>query len=104
MKIDRAIIDGVCVVKISGEISFREKTNIKGQFEIILKEMCESEIKEMKIDASGINYIDSLEIGFFVNLKKNMHKDGIEMLFTNVSEEVMTVFKLLSLEKVLCKK
>lgn len=104
MKIDMAILDGICVVKISGEISFREKTNVKEEFETILNEMQKSEIKEMRIDASGINYIDSLEIGFFVNLKKNMHKDGMELIFINVSEEVMTVFKLLSLEKVLCKK
>lgn len=102
MKIDMAILNSVCVVKISGEISFREKINIKEKFDMILKEMRENEVKEMKIDASGINYIDSLEIGFFVNLKKNMSKEGMELLFINVSEEVMTVFKLLSLEKVLC--
>ncbi len=104
MKIDGIKLNGVYSVRISGEISFREKNNIKDEFNIILKDMRDSEIKEMMIDASGINYIDSLEIGFFVNLKKNMKKEGMDLLFINVSDEVMTVFKLLSLEKVLCKK
>jgi anti-sigma B factor antagonist len=104
MKIEGIKISGIYSVKISGEISFREKNNIKDEFNIMLKDMRDNEIKEMMIDASGINYIDSLEIGFFVNLKKNMKKEGMDLLFTNVSDEVMTVFKLLSLEKVLCKK
>lgn len=103
MKIDKAEIEGEYVVRVSGEISFREKDYIKEEFNLIAGNMKKSGIKNMLIDASEIDYIDSLEIGFFVTLKKNLNKEGIEMKFINVAPEVMTVFKLLSLEKILCR-
>lgn len=103
MKIDKAEIEGSYVVKLSGEISFREKESVKIEFISIAEKMKQAGIKNMLIDASDMNYIDSSEIGFFVNLKKNLNTDGIDMRFVNVSREIMTVLKLLSLEKILCR-
>ena len=50
MKIDKAEIEGEYVVRVSGEISFREKDYIKEEFNLIAGNMKKSGIKNMLID------------------------------------------------------
>lgn len=85
-------------VYIEGEVSIEERDKLINYFSEILLEMEVKKIKSLIIDFSGLIYIDSMGISYFIKLNKMINKIEKELIFINVPEIIKNIFSLLSLE------
>jgi anti-sigma B factor antagonist len=84
------------LVVISGDI---EMVTIK-DFKEKLLQLGQSTEKDVEIDLSHVEYIDSSGVGVLISLLKMQKKKGKELKIEKVSDKVLSVLKLSSLADV----
>ena|SRR5271157_1862987 len=95
---DIQINDEVDVVKITvqGDIEMMTIKNFKER----LFEIGHNVDKNIEIDLSSVDYIDSSGVGVLISLLKLQKKKGKELFIKKVSPKVLNVLKLSSLSDV----
>lgn len=96
MEIDVKEHDDLVLVKVNGDI---EMMSIKN-FKQILFEIGQNIDKDIEIDLSDVDYIDSSGVGVLISLLKLQKKKGKELRMGKVSSKVLNVLKLSSLSDV----
>ena len=84
------------IVVVKGDI---EMMTIK-DFKDKLLNLGQNSEKDIEIDLSGVDYIDSSGVGVLISLLKLQKKKGRLLKMSNVSEKVLDVLKLSSLADV----
>jgi anti-sigma B factor antagonist len=84
------------MVVISGDI---EMVTIK-DFKEKLLQLGQSTEKDVEIDLSNVEYIDSSGVGVLISLLKMQKKKGKDLKIEKVSDKVLSVLKLSSLADV----
>jgi anti-sigma B factor antagonist len=84
------------LVVISGDI---EMVTIK-DFKEKLLQLGQSTDKDVEIDLSNVEYIDSSGVGVLISLLKMQKKKGKDLKIEKVSDKVLSVLKLSSLADV----
>ena len=84
------------IVVVKGDI---EMMTIK-DFKDKLLNLGQNSDKDIEIDLSGVDYIDSSGVGVLISLLKLQKKKGKTLKMSNVSEKVLDVLKLSSLADV----
>lgn len=88
--------DSTIVITIIGDIEMMTIKNFKHK----LLEIGENIDKDIEIDLSNVNYIDSSGVGVLISLLKLQKKKGKKLLINKVSSKVLNVLKLSSLSDV----
>lgn len=83
-------------IRVSGDI---EMMSIK-DFKTKLFDVGENTDKDVEIDLSDVNYIDSSGVGVLITLLKRQRSKGKTLKIAKVSPKVMNVLKLSSLSDV----
>lgn len=83
-------------VVVSGDI---EMMTIKKFKEELLK-LGQSADKDIELDLQNVDYIDSSGVGVLISLLKLQKKKGKNLLIEKVSDKVLNVLKLSSLDDV----
>ena len=86
----------VVTIAVSGDI---EMMSIK-DFKTKLFEVGENTYKDVDIDLSNVEYIDSSGVGVLITLLKRQKSKGKTLNISKVSPKVMNVLKLSSLSDV----
>lgn len=85
-------------VSVFGEVSIEKREKLGDQFLEILSQMELEGIKKLIVDFSGLKYIDSMGISYFVKLKKTLKLKESELVFINTPDVIKKIFLLLSLD------
>ena len=96
MEIDVQENDTSISVKVHGDI---EMITIKA-FKEKLSEIGEKADKDVEIDLSEVDYIDSTGIGILITLLKRQRNKGKKLIIIKANSKVLAVFKLSSLLKI----
>jgi len=96
MEIDVQERDNSVFLKVHGDI---EMMSIK-TFKQKLFEIGQNTDKDIEIDLSEVDYIDSSGVGVLISLLKLQKKKGKELNIEKVSSKVLNVLKLSSLSDV----
>ena len=88
--------EGVVNITVNGDI---EMMTIK-TFKQKLFEIGQNVDKDIEIDLSNVDYIDSSGVGVLISLLKLQKKKGKELKIEKVSSKVLNVLKLSSLSDV----
>ena len=96
MEIDVQENDVSISLKVYGDI---EMIRIKA-FKEKLSEIGEKADKDVEIDLSEVDYIDSSGIGILITLLRRQRNKGKKLIITKASPKVLEVFKLSSLLKI----
>lgn len=96
MEIDVQERDTNVFLKVHGDI---EMMSIK-TFKQKLFEIGQNSNKDIEIDLSDVEYIDSSGVGVLISLLKLQKKKGKELKIDKVSSKVLNVLKLSSLSDV----
>ncbi|EQA43241.1 STAS domain protein [Leptospira broomii serovar Hurstbridge str. 5399] len=92
---DVSIEDGICIVKIQGNVSLKNAFALK---ELIIKQFDEGN-KEIIIDFEGDVYLDSSGIGAIFNTQKYVTERQGSLKLRNLSRDVMTILRIANLDK-----
>ena len=100
---------------MSGELEFKTelaeefvKVYIKGEIDIYnaqkfkekLCEIIETFKKDLKIDLTELNYLDSTGLGIFVSVLKKAKTNGKDIYLLNLKENIKKLFKITGLDKI----
>ena len=96
MNIDVTEDDATVTIIVNGDI---EMMTIKS-FKQKLFEIGQDIDKDIEIDLSNVDYIDSSGVGVLISLLKLQKKKGRNLMINKVSSKVMNVLKLSSLSDV----
>ncbi|MFA5518761.1 MAG: STAS domain-containing protein [Spirochaetota bacterium] len=96
MQIDVQESDDIVVITVNGDI---EMMTIK-TFKQILFEAGQNIDKDIEIDLTEVDYIDSSGVGVLISLLKLQNKKGKSLRIDKVSSKVLNVLKLSSLSDV----
>jgi len=96
MEIDVQEKDTQIMIKVNGDI---EMMSIK-LFKQKLFEVGQNTNKDIEIDLSDVDYIDSSGVGVLISLLKLQKKKEKELIIEKVSSKVLNVLKLSSLSDV----
>mgnify|MGYP001396307296 FL=1 len=96
MEIDIKESEQLVVIKVIGDI---EMMSIK-TFKEKLFEVGQNSDKNIEIDLSEVDYIDSSGVGVLISMLKLQKKKGKELIIQKVSSKVLNVLKLSSLSDV----
>ncbi|HON14946.1 MAG TPA: STAS domain-containing protein [Spirochaetota bacterium] len=96
MEIDIKESEQLVVIKVIGDI---EMMSIK-TFKEMLFEVGQNSDKNIEIDLSEVDYIDSSGVGVLISMLKLQKKKGKELIIQKVSSKVLNVLKLSSLSDV----
>lgn len=82
--------------------------SVKGEIEVYslpeFSRMAESYLggpKELRLDLSGLEYIDSSGLGFLVTLHERMDRQGQRLVLMHLRSHVARVFKITRLDQIL---
>lgn len=64
-----------------------------------LRSLVEEGPKELVIDLSGVEMVDSVGIGAFIATHNSMSKTGRKFIVTNVSQDIYNLFKIMRLHQ-----
>lgn len=84
------------IVVVKGDIEIMTIKDFKDK----LLNLGQNSEKDIEIDLSGVDYIDSSGVGVLISLLKLQKKKGRVLKMSNVSEKVLDVLKLSSLADV----
>ena len=84
------------IVVVKGDIEMMTINDFKDK----LLNLGQNSEKDIEIDLSGVDYIDSSGVGVLISLLKLQKKKGRVLKMSNVSEKVLDVLKLSSLADV----
>lgn len=82
-------------VSIAGEIDIYTAQLFKEK----LYNVVDSSGKDLKIDCSGLNYIDSTGLGIFIGALKKTRLNGKEIYLDNMKDNIKKLFIITGLDK-----
>lgn len=85
------------VVLLSGEVDVYTAAKLKET----LTPLAEQEDKELVVDLSNINYIDSTGLGIFIGALKTTEKSNSTLKLTGLNERVRKLFEITGLNEVI---
>lgn len=92
---DVSLEDGICVVKIQGNVSLKNAFALK---ELVIRQFDEGH-KEIILDFEGDVYLDSSGIGAIFNTQKYVTERHGHLRLRNLSRDVMTILRIANLDK-----
>jgi len=66
-----------------------------------IQEVIDSGCFNVHVDCSGLRYISSAGLGVFISFMDELASNGGKFVFSNLSEHIHNVFKLLGLEQLM---
>ncbi len=88
--------DSIVNIKVNGDIEMMTIKNFKQK----LFEVGQNVDKNIEVDLSDVDYIDSSGVGVLISLLKLQKKKGKSLVINKVSSKVLNVLKLSSLSDV----
>ncbi|SDO32108.1 STAS domain-containing protein [Alkalicoccus daliensis] len=85
------------VAQVSGEVDVYTATKLKET----LTPLAEQEDKELVVDLSGVDYIDSTGLGIFIGALKASEKSGTSLTLTGLNSRVKRLFEITGLHEVI---
>lgn len=85
------------IVFLSGEVDVYTASKLKES----LTPLAEQENKELVVDLSNINYIDSTGLGIFIGALKATEKSNSTLKLTGLNERVKKLFEITGLNEVI---
>jgi anti-sigma B factor antagonist len=80
-------------MSVSGDIEIMSIKELKES----LLDIGQNENKDVELDLSGVNYIDSSGVGMLITLLKLQKNKGKSLVISKISPKVLNVLKLSSL-------
>lgn len=93
MQVTKKTLGQVVIIGISGNL---DMNNVKLVKEIFDKEV-EKGSKNIAIDMSNLNYIDSSGIGVFIGLMRKLKEVGGSVILFNLTENIKRIFQMTKL-------
>ena len=90
------IVGRTLVAHIDGDLDHHCATNIRRELDKILKR---SEIKNLILDFSGLDFMDSSGIGLVMGRYRILSRTGAELNITGTSPQIYKVMKLAGIER-----
>ncbi|MFA5479536.1 MAG: STAS domain-containing protein [Candidatus Muiribacteriota bacterium] len=95
LDIKKDYIGQECIyIKLTGKLIYDTEEEVNLTFEEII-----SLEKNILLDLSDLNYINSSGLGIFINLLKNIKKINRRLVIINPGAEVRMLFEITSLDK-----
>jgi anti-anti-sigma factor len=86
--------DDLVFVKLNGKLIYDTEEDVNLTFDSILEDS-----KNVILDISELNYINSSGLGIFINFLKNMKNIGKRLIILKPSLEVKMLFEITSLDR-----
>lgn len=86
----------VHVVSIDGRVDATTTPTVEKKLEGLLKIA-----NKILIDASEINYLSSAGMRLFLSMTKKMQAEGKQVVFFNMTDDVMEIIKMAGFERIL---
>ena len=93
--ISEELSEGFARIFISGEIDIYTG----GKFKERLYDAIDTHKMDLKIDCSGLNYIDSTGLGIFVGALKKTRLNGNDIYIENLKDNIKKLFLITGLDK-----
>jgi SulP family sulfate permease len=87
----------ISVIRFDGSLFFANATYLENQIMNVLA--TKNKTKYIIIDAQSINFIDSSGVETLINIQKELHESGKEILFVRIKEDILEVIKKTELYK-----
>ncbi len=84
-------------LKIEGDLDLYSSYNLKED----VKKAYLSAPDDLKIDLSGLNYIDSAGIGFLIDIKKTSIQNGKKCEIQNIPADILRMFRSIRVDTIL---
>ncbi|SES36233.1 STAS domain-containing protein [Salipaludibacillus aurantiacus] len=89
--------DNQNVAYLSGEVDVYTASKLKET----LTPLAEQSDKNLIVDLSGVDYIDSTGLGIFIGTLKTTEKTGNTLMLTGLNERVRRLFEITGLNEVI---
>ena len=86
--------DDLVFVKLNGKLIYDTEEDVNLTFDSLLEDS-----KNVILDISELNYINSSGLGIFINFLKNMKTIGKRLIILKPSLEVKMLFEITSLDR-----
>ena len=89
------IANDIAILAIAGEVDIYTAQELKNR----LYEIVDSTSKDIVIDCSNLNYIDSTGLGIFVGAFKKAKADSRNIKIVNIKDNIRKLFIITGLDK-----
>lgn len=89
--------DNIIYLTLSGEVDVYTASNLKET----LIPLTEIKGKELIVDLSNVQYIDSTGLGIFIGALKSTHNFGSSIKLVGLTDRVRRLFKITGLDEVI---
>lgn len=93
--INEELDGGFVKIVISGEVDIYTSQKLKDRLYFSIDE----HRRDLKLDCSGLNYIDSTGLGIFVGTLKKAKQYGKDIYLTGLKENIKKLFLITGLDK-----
>lgn len=97
MEIISKVTDEVLKVSIIGDLDANGAINLDS----IIKKAIEDNYYRIIVDCQNLSYISSAGLGVFISYHEDLKDNSGRFVFCNMSDNVLNVFKILGLEKIM---
>jgi len=97
VKILEKIIEGVAVCKIEGKLSGFED---KGVVQNKIRDLLSKDVKNVILDLSKVNWIDSTGLGELIASLSSIKKEDGHMVLANIQGPVRSLLKMTNLNQI----
>lgn len=97
MEINKKMNEDVCEVDLIGRLD----TTTAPELETTLKEVLDTDVKNLEIDLDQLDYISSAGLRVLLFAQKSVNTVGGSMLIKNVKPEIMEVFEITGFSDIL---
>ena len=73
--------------------------SMASEFKTELKGLLEEGIRQLTIDLSGVEMVDSVGLGVFIATHNSLHKAGGSLTVSNASTDIASLFKTMRLDR-----
>ena len=88
---------GFILVAIAGKI----KSDNVDRFEALFQDMLKTGNKQIILDLSGLEFLNSKAVGIILKTLGGLRKSGGDISVTGVNPQIFQVFQLLTLDKIM---
>jgi anti-sigma B factor antagonist len=97
IEIKKSDTENIHVIEVKGDADASSSIHLDNAME----EAFDSGKERILIDLTGLEYISSAGLGVFISRLDEIKEKNVQMVLFGLSESVMSVFKILGLEKLL---
>ena len=96
MKVETKQVEGLKVIKLSGQVRISTQNEFKDFFDGLVKE---SGKESVIIDMDGVGYMNSAGIGIIVDSYKRFKEQSGRMVLCNLASDINKLFEVTKLNK-----